>query len=121
MTFSLSENIALGSRLRMWQVKALLRPIIMAVVHASLRIIATEEDISVPQLAARMNSFLHRSTGSNSYATFFYAQLDEASLQLRYVNAGHNPPYLVRTLQSSPSVEELATGHDHRHVPGCDV
>jgi serine phosphatase RsbU (regulator of sigma subunit) len=90
--------------------KGIAAAIIMAVVHASLRIIATEENISLPQLAARMNSFLHRSTGSSSYATFFYAQLDEESLQLRYVNAGHNPPYLVRTLQSSTNVEELATG-----------
>ena len=53
-------------------------------------------ETSLPDLAAKMNGFLHRSTGSNSYATFFYAQLDERSRQLRYVNAGHNPPYLVR-------------------------
>ena len=56
-----------------------------------------------------MNGFLHRSTGSNSYATFFYAQLDERSRQLRYVNAGHNPPYLLRPAagQSAGSSDEL--------------
>ena len=43
-----------------------------------------------------MNRFLHRSTASNSYATFFYAQLDERNRRLSYVNAGHNPPYLLR-------------------------
>ena len=89
----------------------------MAVVHASLRIIAAEGNISLPELAARMNSFLHRSTGSSSYATFFYAQIDEENRQLRYVNAGHNPPYLVRALETpsnnhgrGASIEELPTG-----------
>ena len=64
-----------------------------------------------------MNRFLHRSTGFNSYATFFYAQLDENKRQLRYVNAGHNPPYLVRAKpdtsdanETTALIEELATG-----------
>jgi phosphoserine phosphatase RsbU/P len=46
-----------------------------------------------------MNHFLHRNTGSSgagSYATFFYAQIDGEARRLRYVNAGHNPPYLLR-------------------------
>jgi sigma-B regulation protein RsbU (phosphoserine phosphatase) len=70
--------------------------LITSVVQASLRILATEENASPATLAARMNRFLHRSTGSNAYATFFYAQIDEQSRQLRYVNAGHNPPCLLR-------------------------
>ena len=57
-----------------------------------------------------MNHFLYRSTGTNSYATFFYAQLDEPKRELRYVNAGHNPPYLLRTDAVRMTVEELATG-----------
>jgi phosphoserine phosphatase RsbU/P len=65
-----------------------------------------------------MNGFLHRSTGSNSYATFFYAQLDERSRQLRYVNAGHNPPYLLRpaawhaagTSDAPAEIRELTIG-----------
>ncbi len=96
--------------------KGIAAALIMAVIHASLRIIAAEKNISLPELAARMNAFLHRSTGASSYATFFYAQVDENSMQLRYVNAGHNPPYLVRTLampratcEGAP-IEELAIG-----------
>ena len=97
--------------------KGIAAALIMAVVQASLRIIAAEGNISLPELAAKMNRFLHRSTGFNSYATFFYAQLDEDKRQLRYVNAGHNPPYLVRALRPDPQgndssapIEELATG-----------
>jgi sigma-B regulation protein RsbU (phosphoserine phosphatase) len=79
------------------------------VVQASLRVISSERDIGLPQLAAKMNYFLYRSTGPNSYATFFYAQLDQHTRELRYVNAGHNAPYLLRAGGESP-VEELTTG-----------
>ncbi len=97
--------------------KGIAAALVMAVVQASLRIIAAEGNVSLPELAAKMNRFLHRSTGFNSYATFFYAQLDEDKRQLRYVNAGHNPPYLVRALRPNPQdndsnapIEELAAG-----------
>ena len=76
--------------------KGVAAALIMAVVQASLRIVA-DEDTSLPKLAEKINGFLHRSTGSNSYATFFYAQLDEESRRLTYVNAGHNPPFLFRS------------------------
>jgi len=96
--------------------KGIAAALIMAVVQASLRILSTEENISLPQLAVKMNRFLYRSTTSNSYATFFYAQIDEQSRQLRYVNAGHNPPYLLRSLRvpagpkDNPEIEELSSG-----------
>jgi sigma-B regulation protein RsbU (phosphoserine phosphatase) len=83
--------------------KGIAAALIMAVVQASLRIVAAEGGTSLPQLAEKINGFLHRSTGSNSYATFFYAQLDERLRQLRYVNAGHNPPYLLRPTGTSES------------------
>jgi predicted permease len=99
--------------------KGIAAALIMAVVRTSLRIVASEGPASLPELAARMNDLLHRSTRSNSYATFFYAQLDERSRVLRYVNAGHNPPYLVRlphpsvadsTTSPAPEIRELSVG-----------
>jgi len=93
--------------------KGVAAALIMAVVQATLRIVAAEKGTPLPQLAARLNEFLHRSTRSNSYATFFFAQLDERSRQLRYVNAGHNPPFLVRSLDgrdhesSTPGATEI--------------
>jgi sigma-B regulation protein RsbU (phosphoserine phosphatase) len=86
--------------------KGVAAALIMSVVHASLRIISAEADVTLAQLASRMNGFLHRCTQANRYATFFYAQLDEPGRQLRYVNAGHNPPYLVR----GSTIQELSTG-----------
>ena len=97
--------------------KGIAAALIMAAVQASLRVIASERHISPAQLAAKMNSFLYRSTRSESYATFFYAQIESEGRQLRYVNAGHNPPYLVRSAgsrlpqdASHVCIEELRTG-----------
>ena len=82
--------------------KGVAAALIMSVVQASLRIISSEGDVSPPRLVARMNEFVYRSTPGNKYATFFYAQLDAPRRQLRYVNAGHNAPYLLRAGGQSP-------------------
>jgi predicted permease len=88
--------------------KGIAAALIMSVVQASLRVLLADGSLSLPDLTARLNRFLHRSTGSSSYATFFYAQVDEETRELRYVNAGHNPPFLLR--RDETSVEPLARG-----------
>ena len=96
--------------------KGVAAALIMSVVQASLRIISSEGDVPLPRLVARMNEFVHRSTPASKYATFFYAQLDQQRRRLRYVNAGHNPPFLFRANQQSPSdlastpIEQLSIG-----------
>jgi sigma-B regulation protein RsbU (phosphoserine phosphatase) len=52
---------------------------------------------SLAELVSTMNQLLCSSTGGATYVTFFYAQFDEQTKQLTYVNAGHNPPFLLRT------------------------
>jgi putative ABC transport system permease protein len=69
--------------------------LLMSVVQASLRAIASEGQVALGDLASRINRFLYRSTGANKYATFFYAEVAGNGRSLRFVNAGHNPPYLV--------------------------
>jgi len=96
--------------------KGVAAALIMSVVQASLRIISSEGGIAPPRLIARMNEFVYRSTPGSKYATFFYAQLDERRRQLRYVNAGHNAPYLLRAGRHSttdsalPEIEQLSVG-----------
>lgn len=46
-------------------------------------------------LVARLNEVLFVTTDPIRYATLFVGLLDPASGELAYVNAGHNPPYVV--------------------------
>jgi sigma-B regulation protein RsbU (phosphoserine phosphatase) len=84
--------------------------LLMSAVQASLRVIAQDPDLCCSQLAAQLNRLLYQSTATSSYATLFYAQLDLRKRRLSYVNAGHNPPYLVRRTMAGVSITELSVG-----------
>lgn len=90
--------------------KGIAAALLTSVVQASLRMVSAENDITASRLAARMNRFLHRSTAASNYATFFYAQFDADGRRMRYVNAGHNPPYLVRRTSDGVEITDLCAG-----------
>jgi sigma-B regulation protein RsbU (phosphoserine phosphatase) len=58
-------------------------------------------------LMVQVNSLVYEASTTNRYATFFYAQFDPATSLLSYVNAGHNPPFLLR---ADGEVETLTEG-----------
>jgi phosphoserine phosphatase RsbU/P len=76
--------------------KGIAAALLMSTVQASLRCQLTSADRSLADVVSAMNSLLRRSTSDRGYATFFLAQFDKATRGLTYVNAGHNPPMLVR-------------------------
>jgi sigma-B regulation protein RsbU (phosphoserine phosphatase) len=76
--------------------KGISAALLMSIVQASLRSKVDLVNGRLTDLVSSMNDLLHRSTGPHSFATFFYAQYDGGSRLLTYVNAGHNPPILVR-------------------------
>lgn len=76
--------------------KGISAALLMSTVQASLRSRADGVDDRLTDLVSTMNRLLKRSSGSASYASFFYALFDERTRALTYVNAGHNPPLLVR-------------------------
>jgi sigma-B regulation protein RsbU (phosphoserine phosphatase) len=82
--------------------KGISAALLMSIVQASLRsqALANCANVSVAgslaNLVSAMNRLLCRSTGIASYVTFFYAQFDAREGKLTYVNAGHNPPFLIR-------------------------
>ena len=90
--------------------KGIAAALLMSVVQASLRVIAAERGVTTADLAARLNRFLYQSTAANHYATFFYAEMDGQRRRLRYVNAGHNPPHLVRRTDAGVEITDLSTG-----------
>jgi sigma-B regulation protein RsbU (phosphoserine phosphatase) len=79
--------------------------LVMASVHASLRATAGTDSPGV--LLGRLNRFVCASTMESKYVTLFYAEIDPVSRRLRYVNAGHIPPCLVR---ASGEGERLRAG-----------
>jgi sigma-B regulation protein RsbU (phosphoserine phosphatase) len=94
--------------------KGIAAALLMSTVQASLRCQLTSADRSLADVVSAMNSLLRRSTSDGGYATFFLAQFDKATRGLTYVNAGHNPPLLVRgTLASLGEFGQLPGG-----VPG---
>jgi sigma-B regulation protein RsbU (phosphoserine phosphatase) len=85
--------------------KGMAAALLMSIIQASLRSQVTAESQitkerdSLSDLAWQINRLLWRSTSTSSYATFFYAQFDEVSRRLTYVNAGHNAPIWGRLRQ----------------------
>jgi phosphoserine phosphatase RsbU/P len=63
-----------------------------------------EDGIGAAELLGLVNQQFYESTAPESFATAFYGDFDEASGELRYVNAGH-PPVLLR--RASGKVETL--------------
>jgi sigma-B regulation protein RsbU (phosphoserine phosphatase) len=51
---------------------------------------------SLAQLMMNVNQLVYDATPVNRYATFFYGQFHRESGLFRYVNAGHNPPIILR-------------------------
>ena len=90
--------------------KGMSAALLMASLHASLRgqVLSGTGDLGAKM--ANVNRLLYAASGSNRYATFFYAELDCASRTLHYVNGGHNPPALLRKEDGAWRVFRLADG-----------
>jgi phosphoserine phosphatase RsbU/P len=81
---------------------ALLMASLRASLHAEIN-----PGYNLTGLAARLNGFVHQSSESHTFITFFFGELDTRTGNLDYVNAGHNPPIVldgadgVRRLEST--------------------
>lgn len=68
--------------------------LLMTVLRAAVRGHWMED--SLADAVAHINRTVCQNVPSNKFVTFFVARLDPASGKVTYVNAGHNPPLLVR-------------------------
>lgn len=83
--------------------------LMMASLEASLRALAcVVEDPA--ELMKQVSVLLQQASSANRYATLFYGQYDPASRSLSYVNAGHNPPVVLRSSGGAFQVFRLETG-----------
>ena len=90
--------------------KGISAALMMASLQASLRGQAMLEPDNLTSLMKRLNHLVYGASSASRYATFFYAQYEAGTRRLTYVNAGHNPPFLVRMRQEASGVERLDLG-----------
>ena len=65
---------------------------------ASLRAALQSEvhlEYNIESMVKKLNDFVHRSSGSNKFITFFFSELNKKTAELKYINAGHNPPIII--------------------------
>ena len=102
------ENGLLGIAIGDVSGKGISAALLMASLRASLRGITIDGSGDLAKMMHRINGLVYESSASNRYATFFFATLEPATRELRYVNAGHNAPMLVRGV--SEEVVRLEAG-----------
>jgi sigma-B regulation protein RsbU (phosphoserine phosphatase) len=83
--------------------------LMMASLEASLRAHASVGH-DLAELMKRVNTLVYEASSANRYATLFYAEYDPRTRQLSYVNAGHNPPVVLRKSAGAYQVFRLETG-----------
>lgn len=76
--------------------------LLMASLQACLRGQTIAASTSIGRLMQNINRLIYAATPGNRYATFFYGQYDPDLRRLAYVNAGHNPPVLLRKALRKP-------------------
>jgi serine phosphatase RsbU (regulator of sigma subunit) len=85
--------------------------LLMASLQASLRAQALHPHLDLTALIGDVNRLVHGSSPTSFFASLFYAEYEPASRMLQYVNAGHNPPIIVR-----PRTESCELFHLRAHA-----
>lgn len=90
--------------------------ILMAVVQTSIRSNAMAGETNLAALVSNVNRIVEEASPKRHFATLFYGQYDPRSGTLRFVNAAHNPPLLLRVDGSAEWIKPtgLALGWSKR-------
>ena len=81
----------------------------MTTSRSLIRTYATEYEMWPEIVLSETNRRLLEDTRSGLFVTVFYGILDPASGTITYANAGHNPPYLLRTGSEYQSLSRTGT------------
>ena len=84
--------------------KGLAAALMISNVQSSLRTAALFTGDDPAAVLRAVNRQVYASSLEDRYATLFYGVFDRVTRQLRYVNAGHNPPMVIRRDGSSFSL-----------------
>lgn len=87
--------------------KGLAAALMISNVQSSLRTAASLIGDDGAELLTTVNRQVHAASLEDRYATLFYGVFDAVARRLHYVNAGHNPPMVIRR---DGSIIPLAAG-----------
>ena len=76
--------------------KGISAALIMASLRASLRGLVLDAPGDLAKMMQKVNRLVYEASSSSRYATFFFATLNPHTREFQYVNAGHNPPVVVK-------------------------
>lgn len=79
--------------------------ILVSAFHAALQLLF-DEDRDLGSIATEINRHIHRWSSENKFITLVLATIDRAAGSVRYVNAGHNPMFIV-----TPQGTEMLSSH----------
>ncbi len=80
--------------------------LLMANVQAALRVLSPL-GLPLNQLLFRLNNLVFQNTSADRFVTFFCGELNPKENTFEYINAGHNPPILIK---SNKEIELLNLG-----------
>lgn len=80
--------------------------LIMANVQAALRVIGSL-NLNLEELVHKLNKLVYDNTSADKFVTFFCGIINTTTNTFRYINAGHNPPML---LKNDNTITELTEG-----------
>lgn len=69
--------------------------LMMANIQAFLQVIC-RQGIRIDEATGMINDLVTANTSEGRFITFFWGYIDTKKNTLTYVNAGHNPPYIIR-------------------------
>ena len=91
--------------------KGLPAALLMASLQALLRSHAPTYSADLGALGAELNRHLVETSDGARFASLFFGVYDDRSRELRYLNAGHLPPIIVRSNGgTTPAIRHLDTG-----------
>ncbi len=74
--------------------KSMPAALLVSALHAAIQLLFAEGR-ELGEIATELNKHLHRWSAENKFVTLIMASIDRESETIQFVNAGHNPGYLV--------------------------
>lgn len=90
--------------------KGISAALMLANLRAALHDEMQRDTVNLTGMLSKLNRLVYEASPEGSYITFFYGQYDQTTSKIHYVNAGHNPLLLFRSLARMESPKPLLVG-----------